>query len=108
MCTTRLQGVPSHFRYSCADAETRGGVDYSDPAWHLAIHLEGLVPYDSEPEVWYKAIADLVAILDGDGTDDQVWAWFVEHCPACMELVPMEAKTSFVKGIGVANDDGRI
>jgi hypothetical protein len=38
--------------------------------------------------------------------DAAVLAWFEEHFPACLRLVPRQRRGRFLDGVGKAVDDG--
>jgi len=51
-------GVPTFFRGCCYEASQGGAKTYRNAAWHLAIHLNDQVPYDTELDDWQNHIEE--------------------------------------------------
>ena len=106
------QGVPTFFRALCAEARRGGEWGYSRAGHELARHLGSELPYDLEPEEWQEELNELAALLQPDNPEDRereaVLAWFREHYPKCVELVPPRGRRKFVEGVYRAADDGII
>jgi hypothetical protein len=112
-------GVPTFFRCCCLEAAQGGTCGYQHPAYQLASHLSGLHPYGATCEEWQQELdrlSDLlmpvapensepawagravqVAYLPRDA--DAVWAWFAEHYPKCMALIPARRRRQFLAGV---------
>ena len=98
---------PTYFRIGCEDAKRGGDKSYSNPAWHLAIHLEDFTPDEIEPEQWDATKDELKKALDDENVD-QVFQWFRNLLPRCMKLVPSTHKVQFYQGIYLAYEDNRL
>ena len=100
-------GVPKYFEICCHEASRGGGLDYGHPAYHLSIHLETEVPWDSDSDAWSDEIRGLLELVGMDD-DEGVWQWFIEHYPDCMELVPRRRWKQFVQGVRSAYEQRRL
>ena len=100
-------GVPSFFRALCFEASRGGTNGYSNPGWHLASALGSQSPYDLEEYEWADEVEKIKALLDEDD-DKLVIAWFMDHYPRCMALVPSRRCEQFVAGVRRAFEEGRI
>lgn len=94
---------PNFFRGLVAQARA-GGTDYSEPGFHLAIHARELVAGDAPDEV----IEELGRALQNPDAGEQVWLWLRRNLPRCMALVPSRRKSTFLRGIEAAIEEGRV
>jgi hypothetical protein len=112
-----LSDVPGFFRWQCNNAEN-GEIDgYRQAGYELAGALLSVRPADCGSNAWdreLKALSELLwspaAGTAGDVTagDDAILAWFDEHFPACMPLVPQHQREQFLAGVLEAVDEGII
>jgi hypothetical protein len=93
---------PTFFRACCFEASRQNAhghrVGYDHPGYQLTVNLEGLGPYEVEPEEWSKAIDGLVDLLQA-ADDYAILEWFCEWLPRCMELVPRRRRKTFLRGV---------
>jgi len=95
----RDPNVPTYFRACTLEARSsRNG--YADAGWHLAIHLDEHV----EPE----ALEGLGVALASDDPEAASLEWFAKTLPGCTALVPRRRWNSFMKGIELAVEQGRL
>ena len=104
-------GVPSWFRATCYEASKGGAGGYKIAGYKLASSLGKESPHDIEDDEWSEEIEKLKGLLDvavkrsshGPYTriDDgaPVIAWFTEHYPKAMALVPARRRDQFVAGV---------
>jgi hypothetical protein len=100
-------GVPTFFRALCAEAANGGAHGYSVPGSHLANALGSAAPDDLDNDEWQVEIDELTGLL-ADDDDKPVLAWFVQHFPKCMALVPARRRAQFVVGVRAAHEEGRV
>ena len=100
-------GVPTFFRGCCYEASQGGAKTYRNAAWHLAIHLNDQVPYDTELDDWQNHIEELRAACD-EQDQEEIWHWFKRDYTKCMQLIPNRRKKPFVNGVLDAYAEGRI
>ncbi len=94
---------PIFFRGCVARARaSRAG--YSDPGYHLAIHARELAAGD----VPDKVIDELDRALEAPDAAEQIWQWLRRTLPRCMAFVPSRRKTTFLRGIEAAIEEGRV
>ena len=101
---------PTYFRACVAEARKGGSHSYADAAWHLAIHLrdELVGPTMSETQADAE-IERLNEILSHPEYDHrEITDWFEMCLPRCMALVPRRRYDSFVEGVMLAWEDGRL
>jgi len=102
-------GIPSFFRACCADVKCqRLHVGYEHPARELTRHLEDpftCCPEDLDFDVWDNLLERL-GILIRQRDDKGIEAWFVEHFPKCMALVPKRRRNQFLSGVYDAVEAG--
>jgi hypothetical protein len=95
----RDTNVPTYFRACVLEARTsRNG--YADAGWHLAIHLD--------EHVEATDLERLGAALTSNDPEGAAWRWFARNLPGCAALVPRRRWSSFMKGIELAIDQGRL
>lgn len=100
---TACLACPTFFRGCVARART-SRTGYSDPGYHLAIHARELVDGDVPDEV----IGELDRALETPDAGERVWRWLRRTLPCCMALIPNRRKTTFLKGIVAAIEEGRV
>jgi hypothetical protein len=100
-------GVPSFFKACCFEAARGGTGGYDVPGWHLTAALGGQAPYDLDEDEWHDELEKLEQLLSGDD-DNAVFAWFEQHYPRCMVLIPARRREQFVVGVRRAHEDGRL
>jgi hypothetical protein len=108
-------GVPWFFRARCLEASRGGDWGYRGPGYHLARHLAAQSPYEFEWGEWAAELAKLSNLLfptDRRGrngeSDAAVLAWFDEHYPKPMKLVPRRRRQQFLEGVYEAVEDETI
>ncbi len=85
--------------------------DYSEPGWHLAIHLRdlatGAVEFD---EIADEIEDELDQALDGteDEIEEKLWQFLRTRFPRMMRLVPTRRRPTFMKGVMLAVEDERV
>jgi hypothetical protein len=100
-------GVPSWFRATCYEASKGGTGGYEIAGFKLAAAVGSESPYDLEGDEWADEIDKLKALLDSDD-DKPVIAWFVQHYPKMMALVPARRRDQFVAGVARAYEEDEI
>ncbi len=103
----RHSGVPGFFGFGCAQASAEGSLGYSEPAYHLTMHLDRQMPDDIDMDEWPDVVGELRDSLANDDADG-IYGWFVDHFPKAMSLVPADRKGEFVEGVIRADQEGRI
>lgn len=91
--------IPIYFRACVLEART-SRIGYAHAGWHLAIHLDDHV----EPE----ALEELGTALISDDSEGATRKWFEKALPGCTELVPRRRWNTFLKGIELAVEQGRL
>ena len=88
---------PSYFRYGVMQAKQGGVNSYSNPGYHLAIHILELVN-DSE-----EAICQLEQIIDSSQSHEELenslWNWLENNLSRCTKLIPPKRRRQFMVGI---------
>jgi hypothetical protein len=102
-----FRGVPAFFIDRCHEVKCRlTDLGYASAARGLVQTLEYLCPSDLDDEEWTRRIEDL-ADLVVERRDEAVLAWFVEHFPDCIALIPKRRRPSFLRGVyEVAEEEG--
>ncbi|MBA3707219.1 MAG: hypothetical protein H0W83_00190 [Planctomycetes bacterium] len=111
-----FRGTPSFMLGCCHEAAQGGKLGYEHVGWHLAKHLERLVPYEAEYDEWSQIIDDLDHVLipyldDSEpgphvpGPMAEVMGGLVQHYPKVMALVPRRRWPSFYQGFFQARLD---
>lgn len=100
------RGLPTHFRARCDEASQHGG-NYSNVGYHFASVLASEIPYDLEEEVWQEEITRMIAMLKAE-ENENVWNWFREHFPKCIDCIPGSRKNQFLNGVRKAYEEDRI
>lgn len=103
----KFGGVPSFFRALCSEASRGGSMGYARAGYELARHADNLAPDVSEMSEWLPEVEKLNSLCESDDRAG-IYAWFVQHYPRCMELVPSRRREQFVDGVLSAAEDGRI
>lgn len=94
-----FEGVPAFFRACCRDVKSRRvEVGYDHPARELVRHLEDQFPYGLPRDEWAERLGRL-ALMVREHDDASVLAWFLEHYPKCMALVPRRRRRQFLAGV---------
>src|SRR5262245_14421768 len=89
-----FQGIPHFFRVCCACANRGREGGYSNPGYHLAIHLAELIEPDDNDEPDVK-LDELLKPLAG-GDDEAVLMFLCREFPRCMRLVPRRRRRQFL------------
>jgi transcriptional regulator with XRE-family HTH domain len=109
-----MKGAPSYFRAGIVEAATRKIIghdahtgaavraDYSEPAWHLAIHVEEYLSDEATEE-----LEPIFTIEDAGAFEEAFWAFLTREFPGCVALVPAKRREQFLKGFYRAMEDGR-
>jgi hypothetical protein len=100
-----FRGVPSFFAFCCAEASL-GKHGYSDPGWHLTIHLTELIEPHGDDGPAGK-LEELTKHLEAND-DRAAWAFLWREFPACMELVPDAQMKQFLSGFYHAYEQERL
>ena len=94
-----FRGVPTFFRCCCIEAARQHyGLDYSNPGYHLMLHLADQSPDEASPEEWEREIESLHSLLEAESIDSAI-DWFVDHYPRCMALIPKRRRLKFIEGV---------
>jgi len=119
-------GVPTYFRACCWEASQGGATGYKRPAYELARHLAHEQPYEMGDDEWSAELQELADLLMPEAPDrpttpgglsmiayelrddEAVWAWFEEHYPRCMKLIPRRRRKQFVEGVYECADNDDI
>jgi Protein of unknown function (DUF1778) len=111
---------PTWFLATCREASRGGSWGYEVAGRKLAAALSAEQPWDLDEGEWttqMERLAELVLPTDPDRPnmfathlrdDTAVLAWFDEHFPRCMKLVPMRRRSQFVEGVYQAADNEEV
>jgi len=91
-------GCPTFFRALCREGSRGGSASYFGAGHELMRHTERLVPYGAEEDEWETELETLALLVEQED-DEAILAWFVDHYPKCMHLVPKRRRESFLKGV---------
>jgi hypothetical protein len=94
------QGVKAlaDFRVLCKEAVKGTADGYATPGWHLAALVGTQRPADIDHEAWSRQVDALNALL-ANRDDEATWAWFQQHYPDCMALIPPRRREQFLYGV---------
>ena len=95
-------GVPTFFRSLCATASRGGDHGYTRVGFQLAQHVGGEVPYTDGTDDWAYEVVRLnkaVSIKNAADRRKATLAWFDEHFPRIMKLIPRRRRRLFVEGV---------
>lgn len=89
-----FDGVPTFFYALCLEARS-SEEGYWTPGYHLAIHLDNLIPYDFEDsDSWTEMVENLK-----QASDDELMEWLCHYYPKCMARVPKRRRERFLRGM---------
>ncbi len=92
-------GVPDLFRATCEAAHAGGsGMGYHDAGRLLTASIRGMRPPRMLRSVWALELRRLRRLVKS-GDRERVLAWFDEHTPECVAMVPARRRPSFVDGV---------
>jgi hypothetical protein len=90
--------VPAEFRALCNEAVRGAANGYATPGWHLASLVGAQYGPGMDGETWSRQVDALKALL-ANRDDEGTWAWFQQHYPHCMALVPSRRREQFLYGV---------
>ena len=103
----QYKGVPKYFGIRCSEAQRGGSGGYEAAGYQLAMHVHTEHPLEGTLAEWQNECAQLCDLCRSRD-DEDVWTWFADHYPRCMELVPDRRRDQFLKGVYKAYEDGRM
>lgn len=94
------QGVrlSADFRILCNEAVKGTADGYATPGYRLAALVGMQRPDGIDYETWLTQVDALKALL-ANRDDAATWAWFQQHYPDCMALVPARRREQFLYGV---------
>ncbi|MEI7658942.1 MAG: YlcI/YnfO family protein [Phycisphaerae bacterium] len=106
-------GAPAYLHHACHTARNGGPRGYWAVGYEAARHVESLQPSSVEdPEKWSEMVDEFCDNLLSDAEQRQdptlVVAWFREHLPNVMALVPSRRHEQFALGAIECYHDGKI
>jgi hypothetical protein len=90
---------PAFFRAQCETAKAGGSSGYRWAGFGLAGAVSCLGPWGLGHDEWVQRVSQLAGLLDSNGDDADVIAWFQTNLPRCIALVPKRRLRSFVDGV---------
>ena len=99
--------VPADFRALCKEAVKGTANGYATPGWHLAALVGAHRVVGMDDETWSRQVDALKALL-ANGDNEAAWAWFKQHFPHCMALVPGRRREQFLYGVRCAYEQDLI
>jgi hypothetical protein len=99
--------VPADFRVLCKEAVKGTADGYATPGWHLAALVGTQRPASIDNETWLRQVDALKALL-ANRDDEATWAWFQQHYPDYMVLVPPRRREQFLYGVRRAYEEDLI
>jgi hypothetical protein len=102
--TTFSNARPTFFLGAVYESQTsRAG--YWGAGFTLARHVRDLIEGEVDDDV-FDALEAILDLTDEDERDGALWGWLRQTLPRCMALVPTRRRTTFMRGVAEAIDEG--